>query len=40
MMDMDEINATTIELNHLYRLPSLRFEKFSENIILAYIKDI
>ena len=40
MMDMDEIHATAIKLNHFYRLPSVHFEDFSENIISAYIKDI
>ena len=40
MMDMDEIHATTIKLNHFYRLPSVDFEDFSENIIPANIKDI
>ena len=40
MMDMDEIHATTIKLNHLYRLSSVYCEDFSENIVPAYIKDI
>ena len=40
MMDMDEIHATTIKLNHFYRLGSVNFEDISENIIPAYIKDI
>ena len=40
MMDMDEIHAPAIKLNHFYRLPFLHFENFSENIISAYIKDI
>ena len=40
MMDMDEIHATTIKLNNFYRLTSVHFDDFSENIISAYIKDI
>ena len=40
MMDMDEIHATTIKWNHFYRLSSVHFEDFSENIISAYSKDI
>ena len=38
MMNMDEIQATTIKLNNFYRLPTVSFEDFSENIIPAYIK--
>ena len=40
MMDMDEIQATTIKLNNFYWLPSVHFEDFSENIISEYIKDV
>ena len=40
MMDMDEIHETTIKLINFYRLQSVHFEDFSENIIPAYIKDI
>ena len=40
MMNMDEIQATTIKLNNFYKLPYVHFEDFSENIIPAYIKDI
>ena len=38
MMNMDEIHATTLKLDHFYRLPSVHFDEISENIIPAYIK--
>ena len=38
MLNMDEIQVTTLKLNHFYRLPSVHFDEFSENIIPAYIK--
>ena len=40
MMEMNEIHATAIQMNHFYRLPSVHFEDFSEKIIPAYIKNI